>query len=197
MYKIFCFATILFISLSPSIYSVECERNLSPDGRFVTYVRPTPGRIVDTALGEMEATELWISRVDGSEARMLIRGIYSDSPKKSIVGIGWPQFSPNGRRIYFLSSAWVTSEAVHVIDLESGHENYLCDGNSLEVIPRGKYAGYLIVNQHRYFLGGGSYDWFWLLTSEGKQIDPIASGDEESLEFFREMYIPSSPGRKK
>jgi Tol biopolymer transport system component len=197
MYKKICLATILFIAFSASVYSAEYERNLSPDGRFVTYVRPTQGRLIDTAYGEIEATELWISRVDGSEARMLVRDVYSDSPKKTIAGIGWPQFSPNGRRIYFMSIAWVTSDAVHVIDLESGHEHYLCDGNSLEVIPRGKYAGDLIVSQHRYFLGGGSYDWFWLLTSEGKQIDPIASGDENSLELFREMEIPSSPGAKK
>lgn len=197
MYKIFCFAMMLFFALLHSIYSVDYERNLSPDGRFVAFIRPTPGQTIDTVYGEMEATELWISRVDGSEAKMLVRGTYSDSPKKTIAGISTPQFSPDGRKIHFLSIAWVTSEAVHVIDLKSGNEHYLCDGNSLEVIPRGKYAGHLIVNPHRYFLGGGSYDWFWLLTPEGKEIDPIASGDVDSLEPFREMYIPSSPGTKK
>jgi dipeptidyl aminopeptidase/acylaminoacyl peptidase len=197
MYKNFCRAALFFITLLPSVYSAEHERNLSPDGRFVASVRPTPGRLIDTALGDMEATELWISRVDGSEARMLVRGVYSDSPKKTIAGISAPRFSPDGRRIYFLSSAWITSRAIHVIDVKSGREHFLCAGNSLEVIPRGKYTGHLIVNRHRYFLGGGSYDWFWLLTPEGKEIDPIASGNEYSLESFRKMYIPSSPGRKK
>jgi hypothetical protein len=201
MYKKFRFATVLFIALSPFVYAAEHERYLSPDGRFVVSVRPTTERMVSTALGDMEATELWISRVDGSEARMLIRSTSSDSPRKTIAGIRALQFSPNGRRIYFLSVAWVTSGAVHMIDLESGHDRFLCDGNSLEVIPRGKYAGHLIVNQHRYFMGGGSYDWFWLLTPEGKEVAPIAPDDRKgaqySLKSFREQYIPSLPeGRK-
>jgi hypothetical protein len=201
MYNNFCFATIFFIALSPFVYAVEHEQHLSPDGRFVVSVRPTPGKMVSTALGDMEATELWISRVDGSEAKMLVRGASADSPKKTIAGISVPQFSPDGRRIYFLSIAWITSGAVHVIDLKSSKERFLCDGSSLEVIPRGKYAGHLIVNQHRYFMGGGTYNWFWLLTPEGKEVAPIApddgKGSEYSLESFREIYIPSSPEGKK
>lgn len=35
-------------------------------------------------------------------------------------------------------------------------------------------------------LGGGSYDWLWLLTPDGKEVGPI--GEDEAS--FREMYVP-------
>jgi hypothetical protein len=31
----------------------------------------------------------------------------------------------------------------------------------------------LIVNQHRYFLGGGSYDWYWVFSPNGKEEGPL------------------------
>jgi hypothetical protein len=59
-------------------------------------------------------------------------------------------------------------------------------GNSLEVIPVGKYKNYLIVQRHKYFLAGGSYDWYWLINSQGKEIDPI--GEEDNVAMFKEVY---------
>ena len=38
--------------------------------------------------------------------------------------------------------------------------------------------------QHRYFLGGGSYDWYWLLRPDGKEVGPVG----ETTENFEATY---------
>ena len=72
--------------------------------------------------------------------------------------------------VYFLSAAWAVSNAVHLLDLASNKQRFITDGNSLELVPVGKYRGYLIVSQHRYHKNGGSYDDFWLVSPKGKTI---------------------------
>jgi hypothetical protein len=41
--------------------------------------------------------------------------------------------------------------------------------------------------QHKYFLVGGTYDWYWLITLDGREIGPI--GSEENVSMFKEMYV--------
>lgn len=167
---------------------VDREPRLSPDGRRVAFIRGTPGDSVETATGYGETTELWTIRVDGSDARRWVRGRASDEPARALAQLRTPQWSPDGQRVYFQSSAWVTSGAVHALDLAAGTERFVAPGNSLEVVPRGEFAGHLLVEQHRYFLAGGSYDWIWLLTPDGRAVDPVGE-DETAIEEFRAMYV--------
>lgn len=161
---------------------------LSPDGRTIAFIRGTPADSVDTVLGREEATSLWIVGVDGDGARMLVRGRSSETPSVALAHLQAPGFSPDGQRIYFLSAAWATSGAVHAVDVSTGAERFLAPGNSLEVIPSGDYAGFLLVSQHRNFLAGGSYDWYWLVSPEGREIDPVGE-DEAAVAEFRAMYV--------
>jgi dipeptidyl aminopeptidase/acylaminoacyl peptidase len=139
---------------------LDSEAVLAPDGRRIAFIRRIPGDSVESATGPEEATSLWIMRVDGGDARMLVRARSADDPRRTLSGFQHPRFSPDGRRIYFLSSAWVTSAAVHAVEVDSGSERFIAPGNSLEVVPSGEFAGHLIVSQHRYFDAGGSYDWY-------------------------------------
>jgi hypothetical protein len=43
----------------------------------------------------------------------------------------------------------------------------------LKVVPSGEYKDCLLVQQHRYFVGSGSYDWYWLLRPDGKEVGPV------------------------
>lgn len=163
---------------------LDSQPRLSPDGRMVAFVRATPGDSVEAAPGRSEATSLWIVGVDGSAPRMLVRGRESSEPKEALASFLAPRFSPDGSRIYFLSSAWVTSGAVHAVEVASGREWFVVAGNSLDVVPAGEYAGHLLVEQHRYFLAGGSYDWTWLFTPDGNEVGPVGETDEAVEEFL-------------
>jgi hypothetical protein len=167
----------------------------SPDGR-VAFIRPTPGRLVSTSLGDAQATELWIADADGANARRLVVGAPADSVEHALAAFSSPRFSPDGRRVYFLSRAWVTSDAVHAVDVATGRERFVAPGNSLDVISRGPLAGCLIVGQHRYRPNeGGSFDWSWILDADGREVALAATDSDDAdrrLAIWRNGGIPDS-----
>ena len=161
------------------------------DGR-VAFIRATPDRLVATALGDEQATELWIANSDGTGARRLVTGRAADSVERSLAALWSPHFSPDGRRLYFLSRAWVTSDAIHAVDLATGRERFVAPGNSLAVIPRGPLAGCLLVRQHRYRPNeGGSTDWTWLLGSNGEQL-ALAATDADGADHRVAVWLSGS-----
>ena len=162
------------------------QATLASDGQMAAFVRRMPGKTVETALGPTEATELWRIRVDGTEAKRIVAGRSAAKMDSVLAGFRDPQFSSDGKRIYFLSAAWVTSAAVHVVDVKTGAEHFVCPGNSLEVLRQGHYAGHLLVSQHRYFLAGGSYDWIWLFTPDGREVGPVADSENADVEELLE-----------
>jgi hypothetical protein len=162
---------------------------LSPDGRWVAVVRHT-GRTVPTTLAPQPATELWVVSTATGAGRRLVAPAAGRTPERTLAGLWDVVFSPDSRTVYFLSPAWATSSAVHAVEVATGRERYVTPGNSLAVVPRGRYRGYLIVQQHRYFLGGGSYDWTWLLTPGGHDVGPIGE-TEAGVEEFLETFAPA------
>jgi hypothetical protein len=66
--------------------------------------------------------------------------------------------SLNGTFGYFLSERRATSDEVNQINLVDGTVRFVIDGNSIQVIRSGKFAGYLLVARHRYRTEGGSYE---------------------------------------
>lgn len=59
------------------------------------------------------------------------------------------QFSPNSKTLYFETSAWVTSGAIHAVNVDSNHLRFVTDGSELRVVQSGSYKGNLIVNQRK------------------------------------------------
>jgi dipeptidyl aminopeptidase/acylaminoacyl peptidase len=158
---------------------------LSPDGKFVAFVRGTPDKIIATGSGDADATELWIVGSDGHKPTPLVRGRESQDMHQVIAGIVGAQFSPDGKRLYFACSAWATSGAVHVIDLATRKERFFTDGSAFEIVPNGDYKGCLLIQKHKYFIGGGTYDWFWLVKPDGKEVGPVG----EDTENFRATFV--------
>jgi hypothetical protein len=170
----------------------------SRDGH-IAFIRSTPGRRVATSLGDEEATELCITNSDGTKARLLVTGTAGDSVERAIAGMSNPRFSLDGKTVYFQSRAWVTSDAVHAVDVASGREWFVAPGNILDVIPRGPFAGCLLVGEHRYNPDkGGSYDGVWLFNSRGKEIALAAkesAGEEQRLAVWMSGKIPAAAFR--
>ena len=157
---------------------------LAPDGKWVAFVRKVDGKKIATGSDEVEPTELWQVRVDGKEPSVLVRCRDSEKPESVIAAFENLQFSTNGKLLYFVTPAWATSGAVHVVDTTNRKERYLFPGNDLKVVSSGEYKDCLLVQQHRYFIGGGSYDWFWLLRTDGKEIGPVG----ENTDNFEATY---------
>jgi hypothetical protein len=163
----------------------DAEPVLSPDGKWIAFVRTVPGKKISTGVGDADATELWQIRADGKNPTVLVRPKGSDKMETILAGFSKPQFSTNGRLVYFLSEAWTTSGALHVVDTTNGKEHFVCPALDFELVGSGEYRDCLLVGQHRYFIGGGTYDWFWLIRPDGKEIGPVG----EDTENFKATYL--------
>jgi hypothetical protein len=117
----------------------DSEPVLSPDGKWIVFVRTVPGKKISTGLGDADATDLCQIRADGKNPTALVHPKDSDKMETVLAGFSKPQFSTNGRLVYFLSEAWATSGALHVVDSTNGKEHFVCPALEFEVIPSGEY----------------------------------------------------------
>jgi len=157
---------------------------LSPDGTQVVFIKGTGGLPIPTGGGDAPPDQLWLVEANGAHPTLLVGSRRSARAQDTLGGFSAPCFSPDARRVYFLSRAYAVSDAVHVVDLATRATRFVCAGNTVEVVPKGVFAGDLVVQQHRYFAGGGSFDWYWLLDPRGKDVNAI--GDEKQLKQFKE-----------
>lgn len=149
------------------------EATLSPDERWVAYVRRT-GKARDDGSDD----ELWLVDSEGKAApRRLLSPRPAEDPKANLTGFNNPVFSQDGRALYVLTRAWVTSNAVHRIDLASSDTRFLTDANSVAVVPKGRAAGHLVVEKHKYLKNGGSREVPWLVTPDGQDIRELSAID--------------------
>jgi len=166
--------------------NIDSSPILSPDRHVIAFVRRSKKVIPNECAsfadsGSKYGSEIWIFDVETRKERLLVTNNFDcNNPEKLIVDPKYLQFSPDGKTLYFVTSAWVTSGAVHAVNSDGNGLRFVIPGSSLEVIPKGEYKGYLIVNQHRYFLGGGSYDWYWVFSPNGKEEGPLGSEIEKS-----------------
>ena len=98
---------------------------LAPDGKWVAFVRKVDGKKISTGSDEVDPTELWQVRTDGKEASLLVKSRAAEKPESVIAGFENLQFSTNGKLLYFVTQAWATSGAVHVVDTTNRKERYL------------------------------------------------------------------------
>lgn len=158
---------------------------LSPNKKLIAFIRTghqiIPPNCLDFSdISSKYGNQIWIYNIVNKTERLLVDNNFScNKPKKRIVDPQQLHFSPNSRTLYFVTSAWAVSGAVHAINVDGTNYRYIQPANELEVIKSGDYQGYLALQQHRYFIGGGSYDWYWLFTPDGKEIGPI--GEELSI----------------
>ena len=151
----------------------------SPNDKWIAFVMRSHHTIPRACAFSLTKTnyadEIWILNLNTMRKKILVRvNPDCDHPEKVIIDPNDLQFSPDSNTLYFATSAWATSGAVHAVDVSGKNLHFVIDGNEYHVVQHGKYKGNLIVNQHRARFKGdtplGTYDWDWLFTPQGKQI---------------------------
>lgn len=161
---------------------------LSPDGQMGAYVKTRIGSTPATEENNTDIDEIWLYDVSSNTTSILVRGNENAStPETTLESLGSLAFSPDGQYLYFTTEAWTTSGAIHRVDLETEKEKFVSAGNGLEVVPSGKYKGFLITSLHKYFDGGGSYDYYYLLSMDGKEV-MLAGKDDDAKDKFLARY---------
>ncbi len=162
---------------------MDADPVLAPNGATVVYTRQGRGRTVhgyDTSQvcsTEPRPDALRQINADGSGDKILLMG-RKGGPERQLCDFRNKQFSADGRRLYFLTPGWATSGALHVIDMRNGEERFVMPANDVLVLSfcANKYKDDLVVLQHRYFVLGGSYDWYWLYDPTGKkELGPLGA----------------------
>lgn len=155
---------------------------LSPDGKTVVFLREKPGKRDDLMANE---SEIWTVQVSGENAHLLLDIKEDSEPEKTLSYFNHLSFSSDGQKLYFQSAAWVTSNAVDVLDMKTGAVTFISDGNAYYVISKGRYAGHLVVQKHKYYKNSGSYDYFWLITPEGREIRMVGKTEKQAERFVK------------
>ena len=165
---------------------------LSPDGAFVVFTRtdgkpPPDDSPMDCKTGPA-GDQLRRINADGSGDQLLLAARAGDEPPKQLCRFEQKQFTSDGRRLFFLSPGWTTSGALHVYDFGKKAVSFVAPANTLVVLNfcKGEHRDRLVISQHRYFLGGGAYDWHWMFDRDGKKEIGAVGDDSETRESIVE-----------
>lgn len=157
---------------------------LSPDKKSIAFLRGEGPEIPEQCLtdnGEPHSWQIWLYDLVGEKEDLLVAANFNCKNIEEMIVFPKPgslTFSPDSKLLYFLADAWATSSKLHVVDIASKNQHFLVPANSIKVVDHGEYKGFLIIQQHRYFLNSGSYNWYWLFSPEGKEVGAL--GDTES-----------------
>ena len=161
---------------APPIAGKATQAALSRSSRQTVYVR----RVAGTA----PATELWWSGGPGQPPQRLLQGRAHADLKHALVGFNNPVFAADGQAVYVMTQAWATSNAIHRVDLVTRRVRFVAAGNSVQVVPSGRWAGHLVVMKHKYAARGGALDHYWLLTPGGREVQKVGRSDEDAAAFM-------------
>jgi hypothetical protein len=170
----------------------DADAVLAPDGKAIVFTRSgrRAGDADDPQCASGDADELRRIRPDGSGDELLLRGRPGGEPSQMLCDFSRKQFSSEGRYLYFLSRAWATSGALHVYDTRDKKKSFLLPANDVVVLSAcadRELRDRLVIQQHRYFVVGGSYDWYWLYDQVSKkEIGPV--GEYENAEAVRAAF---------
>jgi hypothetical protein len=152
------------------------EHVTAPGGKVVYYIMSLPGK--DSMGNPRSAIEAGIN--ENSSFRILLASTPSDDPKANLTDFSHLFLSPDGKTLYFQTSAWATSAAIHSLDIGTKKTSFVTSGEIACVVLGGEFQGDLVVEQHRYFIQGGSYDALYLYNPAGKLIGPVSQGTDAS-----------------
>jgi hypothetical protein len=161
----------LILALALGVCRAFAESVVSPDGKYIVFVKTVSGPTIGWGAGEEQPSELWQTDADGGNPVLLCRTHSDDDMREVVAAFKDLRFSSDGRLVYFTTPAWATSGAVHVVNTTNRTERFVCDGAIIKVIPTAQ-GDRLVVGKHKYDTKGGYWQDF-LVTPEGNELRPI------------------------
>lgn len=157
------------------------EPVLSPDGRTVAFIHQDSDGIEE---GDRGLTSLWIADGLTGTIRRLIGPSRNTEPHLNFAFFEKPIFSLDGGFVYVSADAWVTSSAVHQVNIATGKERFVIDGRAIAVIRTGRYRGYLLVRRREYRPAPhfGSYNPVYVVRPDAKEIFLVPGSDKDDGE---------------
>jgi dipeptidyl aminopeptidase/acylaminoacyl peptidase len=162
---------------------------LSPDGRTAAFTLHE----VEAEGGDMDSarSSLWIADVATGKARKLVTPRFDAEPKKNLAALYNPVFSNDGRFVYVEAAAWVTSPAIHQVNVATGRTRFVVDGALWGILRNGPWRGNLVVEQHRYHPAPefGSYQAVSVIRPSGKRIAYLPGSEKGEAEADIEGWL--------
>lgn len=167
---------------------VDDQPALSPDGHTIAFVRSLQVDAGDE--GVMDTAALWIGDcTTGAVRQLLAPKPDNDVAERNLRQVNNPVFSLDGSHVFIMATAWMTSDALHAVDVTTGAEAYIIDGNTDSVIRTGPYSGDLLVERHLYYRGGGSYNPTFVITPAGKTVLKVPGPDSADSETLTTKWL--------
>jgi hypothetical protein len=132
--------------------------------------------------------EIWISNV--------ARGSANPHPLvKTPLGINGlqfnqvfsPRFSPDGATVFFLVPYAATTQAILKVAVAKPEPLFIAAALNFEIVPAGQYRGDLVAQIRKAKLAPGYYEWYWLLTPEGKELGIVGQDDGDVALFLEQQ----------
>lgn len=166
---------------------------LSPDGKTVAAIKVE--RAGEPQTGEARSA-LWLIDVPTGTARQLVASAPDEDLRRNLAAMWQPEFSADGKAIYVEADAWTTSSAIHRVELPTGTHRFVTDGEMLGLVPRGKFAGYLLVQKHKYHGAPkfGSYNPVYAVSPDGKRAKLIPGSDKDEGETSVGVWLKRNAG---
>lgn len=148
----------------------------APGGKNNYYIMKYRGK--DSFGNQKMAIE--VGQNNNSSFEVLVKDHPSNNPEQNLTGFSNLFLSPNSKTLYFETDAWAVADAIHAVDLSTRKIRFITSGELKCVILGGEYQGDLIVEQHRYFVQGGSYDALYLFTPADKDLGLVSEDTDAS-----------------
>jgi hypothetical protein len=156
---------------------VDSQPDLASDGTKVVFVRKA----------NTDASEIWIASVETrASARVLVKSPLEINGRK-FYQVFTPKFSADGASVYFLIPYAATTQAIVKVHITRPEPQFIAAALNFQVVPAGQYRGDLIAQIRKAKLAPGYYEWFWLLTPEGKEIGLVGQDDGDVALFMEQQ----------
>jgi Tol biopolymer transport system component len=114
-----------------------------------------------------------------SKKSILLSSHSANNSEGYLGGVENLNISPDDNTLFFEMPAGTSSNEIYSIDLKTKKLTDVVSGEVICIVQGGKNKGNLIVEEHKYFVQGGSYNSVFLLSPKGKQLGVIALEDDD------------------